>query len=128
MHTSPGVGEWSDWGHARYRLEVLDDCAIVTAVGEVDKHTAVGLGNAVKLGLRSCPHLILDMTSVTFIDSTGLGALVSARRQAYEVGGNLSLVSPPAAVCRILGRTQLERSFPIYPSLGQALTSARTSH
>ena len=128
MHTSPGVGEWSDWGHARYRLEVLDDCAIVTAVGEVDKHTAVGLGNAVKLGLRSCPHLILDMTSVTFIDSTGLGALVSARRQAYEVGGNLSRGSPPAAGGRSQGRNPHPRAGPRNTTPGQALTSARASH
>jgi anti-sigma B factor antagonist len=47
-------------------------------------------------------HLVIDMSGVTFIDATGIGALVAAANQARAAGGGLSLLAPSRQVQRLL--------------------------
>jgi anti-anti-sigma factor len=57
----------------------------------------------------------------SIVDSSGLGALIAARKSARERGGSISLVSPPPVVRRLLGSTQLHDVFAIYDSKAEAL-------
>jgi len=111
---------WDQWGKAGFRVDSAAGFVVVAAHGEIDIDTAAGLDQGVRAALRSCPHLVVDLTHVTFIDSSGLGVLVGARRMATALGGEVSLVSPPPPVQRILAGTQLQQSFAIYGSLEEA--------
>jgi exopolysaccharide biosynthesis WecB/TagA/CpsF family protein/anti-anti-sigma factor len=53
--------------------------------------------------------LALDLSQVTFMDSTGLGALLSGFRGAVRRGGGLALVRPAPAVQRLLAAVKLDR-------------------
>lgn len=54
----------------------------------------------------------LDVAAVTFIDSSGLGALVRLQQQAVDAGQSLRLRNPPRSVSRILSLTGLADLFP----------------
>jgi anti-sigma B factor antagonist len=64
--------------------------------------------------------LVLDLTLVEFIDSVGLGALVSCFKR---VGGRgkLVIVGARGAVSRLFSLTRMDRVFPLYKSLDEAI-------
>jgi anti-sigma B factor antagonist len=55
------------------------------------------------------PNLLLDMGSVTFMDSSGLGVLISALRKCRSAGGNLCICRVPDNVALVLNLTSMER-------------------
>jgi anti-sigma B factor antagonist len=74
----------------------------LTVVGEVDAHTAPALRDAADDLLVERTDLRVDMRNVEFIDSSGLGVLVSITEAARDAGGDLVLVAPSRAVVRLL--------------------------
>jgi anti-sigma B factor antagonist len=65
-------------------------------------------------------HLIVDLTQVEFLDSTGLGVLIGAHRRAAERGGSFRLVVSEAPISRLLNITGLIAVFAVYHSLEDA--------
>lgn len=80
---------------------------VLRLIGEIDIATvdlmADGLSQLIK---RHMTDVIIDATEVTFMDSTGLHALVEGKRHIHEDGSNLILVASPAV------RRVLELMFP----------------
>ena len=64
---------------------------------------------------------MLDLSNVSFIDSSGLGALVACLTTVHKQGGRLVLVNVPAHVQSLLEMTKLTDFFPIYGSSEDAL-------
>ena len=99
-----------------------DGASVVTAVGEVDVSTAPEL----RQKLREQPEgrlVVVDLSDVTFLDSTGLGVLVAARRRSQEGAppGELHLVVTRPQVTKVLEVTGLSEIFTVHRSLGDAL-------
>ena len=117
----PAEHGWHQWDRAGFRVDAAHDCAVVAAHGEIDLESAVGFDQAVHIAFRSSPHVIIDLSQVIFIDSSGLGVLFSARRDAMALKGSVSLVQPPSAVHKILIGTQLQQSFRVFSTLEEAL-------
>ena len=98
---------------------------VVEIAGEIDVYTAPQLrSQLLDASAAGNADLVLDMTGVTFLDSTGLGILVGARRRAVEAGGDLRLVVAHSAVLKIFRITGLDRVFTIEASLDRALEPA----
>ncbi|MGW2786205.1 STAS domain-containing protein [Streptomyces populi] len=80
--------------------------ALVTVAGELDVETAPELhdrlADQVRGGRR---HLLLDLSAVPFMDSSGINALLKAHDTAGRAGGGVCLVSPAPAVQRVLDLT-----------------------
>lgn len=95
------------------------------ADGEIDSHSVHAFHEAATEAANLAAHVVIDLTQVTFVDSTGLGGLIAARKTARERGGSLSLVSPPPLVRRLLGSTRLHDVFDIYDSLDEAIAPQR---
>lgn len=123
----PTGGGWDQWDRAGFRVFVVDGCSVVAAHGDIDLDSAVGLDQALHSALRSSPDVIIDLTHVLFIDSSGLGVLVRARRDAAALGGSMSLVQPPAIVRKILVGSQLHEFFAIFSTLDEALSATQTA-
>ncbi len=70
---------------------------------------------------RGDHRLIVDLSDVEFLDSTGLGALIGAQRRANEMGGELRLVVKEGQIVRLLRITGLLKIFAVYPTLGDAV-------
>lgn len=90
------------------RTDLLDGSAVVSVVGDVDLASAAQLGEALGAALRHSSHLVVDVTDMTFIDSSGLSVLVQAHRRAAEAGGTLTLRHPSLTLRRLLAITRLE--------------------
>lgn len=84
--------------------------------GRLDAVTAPQLKSKLK-GLVADGHdqLVVDLTEVPFIDSSGLSALVSGLRAAREAGGTLKLIGLNEQTRTAFRLTQLDRVFEIFP-------------
>ena len=88
--------------------DVVDGSAVVAVAGDVDLVSAAHLREVMEDALgRSC-HLIVDVADMTFIDSSGLSALVHAHRQAADAGGSMTVRHPSSTLKRLLSITRLE--------------------
>ena len=87
----------------------------VTLLGDIDHHSAVDLRRDLdRLLYAERPlRLTLDLSSVEFMDSSGLGLILGRLNQMQELGGELRLSSPTPRVERILHLAGLERILPI---------------
>lgn len=95
-----------------------DGTHLLVLSGEVDLATADKIRDA---GLRCvqsphCGQLIVDLLDVTFIDSTGLGALVAVRNESEAAGKKLVLHRPDDNVARLLNLTGLDTVFTVETS------------
>jgi anti-sigma B factor antagonist len=97
---------------------------VISAGGEIDLHTAPELDRwideALQAGRR---HVVVDMSEVTFIDSTAIGVLVRAHRGAVEARGSLRLVCTDKNVLRILAFAGLDEKLTIHETLDEALSA-----
>ncbi|MEO9171242.1 MAG: STAS domain-containing protein [Candidatus Baltobacteraceae bacterium] len=66
-------------------------------------------------------QIVIDLTKLEFLDSTGLGALIGAHRRALEFGGDVRLAVGDGQIARLLNITGLIRVFPVFRTLEDAL-------
>ena len=102
--------------------EPIDGQAIFRPSGRIDLSSSPEVkqrfADAVAQGR---PHLIVDLGDVSFIDSSGLGALISGLKAARAAGGYLRIVRPNDQARMILELTTLHRVLPPYDSIEEAL-------
>jgi len=112
------------------------DVRVVVVRGEHDIYTAPALRDrldeALGTGASATPPagVIVDLSAATFLDSSILGALLEARRQALEAGIGYVVClggQPEPGVERILEITGLVPVFPVVRSLDEALGAARSA-
>ncbi len=87
-----------------------EERGVIRLQGELDMATAETLKLALAEALEAEPrHLALDLSDLTFIDSTGIGVLVSTSRRAEERGCSFVLRSPCRPVLRALRLTGVDQ-------------------
>src|SRR5438552_630431 len=67
------------------------------------------------------PRVVIDMEGVSFVDSTGLGAVISALKQIRGSQGDLRLAAPNQQARVVLELTTLDRVFPYFATVEEAL-------
>lgn len=79
------------------------DGVLVRLAGDLDVEAAPLLRQALRrlIDERGSQRFRLDLSGVTFIDSTGLSALLGVHRRACESGGDLTLVNPRPSALRV---------------------------
>ena len=65
---------------ASFRVEEMHERAVVVASGDIDMTTASGLREALAAATQASAHVVLDLTSVKFMDSSGIAVLLNAYR------------------------------------------------
>ncbi len=105
-----------------------DGVVMVAVHGEHDIASAAGLRTAIEEALARSQHVVVDLTPSTFIDSTVLGVLLSARERAEEEEVGYAVVLEPgtgdAAVRRILEVTGLDALLPVHAERDAAVQAA----
>ncbi|HEY1329841.1 MAG TPA: STAS domain-containing protein [Actinomycetota bacterium] len=103
--------------------EVRESWAILSVNGEVDLSNSTQLKDEI-VGLVSAghPQIVLDLEHVGFMDSTGLGALVTALKKVKEADGALVLAKVPQQIARLLDITGLDGVFASFASLDEAMS------
>ncbi|MER6375270.1 Sua5 family C-terminal domain-containing protein [Streptomyces mirabilis] len=115
------------------RVEVADTCghtAVLTLTGELDLYTAETLYNSVADVLDHQRTVILELTGVTFSDSSGFNILLRLRRRAQDRHADLVLAAPPphlVAVAFVLdgGPCEVGVESTIVDATGDALSVLR---
>lgn len=96
---------------------------VVAPTGRLDVAGAPTLKEAISEALKSGePRVVLDMEGISFVDSTGLGSVIAALKQIRSSKGDLRLAAPNQQVRVVLELTTLDRVFPYYSSVEDALT------
>ncbi|MFK8844862.1 STAS domain-containing protein [Streptomyces sp. Ac-502] len=72
------------------------------------------------LALSPSQNLLIDLSRLTFCDSTGISALLAARRRAHTADAEMMLAAVPANTMHILHIVGLEQIFTIHPGNGTA--------
>ncbi|HLI15766.1 MAG TPA: STAS domain-containing protein [Acidimicrobiales bacterium] len=92
---------------------------VVTAIGEVDVSTAPLLRDGL-LGVPADePLVVVDLSEVTFLDSTGISVLVAARKRA--LGASVRLVVTRPQIAKVLEVTGLASQFEVVAARREAL-------
>jgi anti-sigma B factor antagonist len=103
-------------------VDEVDGWRVLRLAGEVDVATAPRLRDRlVQLITEGPPQLIVDMSGLSFIDSMGLGALVSGLKRARAHDGDLRLAGPTDHVAKVLDITRLDQAFLVAGTVEDAL-------
>lgn len=82
------------------------DGAVLTALidGEIDHHSARAVRAQIDdgLALSGASRLVLDMSRVRFMDSSGLGLILGRYAKAQALGASFCVVDPSASVRKVL--------------------------
>lgn len=100
------------------------DQTLVTLRGDLDLATQGLLRTcALDLLVAGRTNLVFDLSELTFMDSTGLGALIGIRRRAHGLKGSMVLVCPTSTVMDLFTITGLDKVFDIRPDLDPVLST-----
>jgi anti-sigma B factor antagonist len=103
--------------------------SVVSPRGEVDLATHQQLKNAIdELLADGSVHLVVDLSNVDFIDSTGLGALIGGRRKANEAGGSFCVVTARERFLKLFRITGLDSVFEVYAARTEAVARPVVAH
>jgi anti-anti-sigma factor len=103
--------------------QVDNGVTVVAPTGRLDVAGAPALKDAISEAVKSGqPRVVLDMEGVSFVDSTGLGSVIAALKQIRSSQGDLRLAAPNQQVRVVLELTTLDRVFPYYSTVEEALT------
>ncbi|MCC9308097.1 STAS domain-containing protein [Kitasatospora sp. RB6PN24] len=124
MPSSAAEGTGPTTSRLTVDIRLQDRSVVVSPAGELD-HDSVALLHerlADALANPDTDRLVVDCHDLRFCDSTGLNALIAARREAHDAGGALILAGLRPAVARIFEITGAHTVFDIRPDLASAVT------
>lgn len=103
----------------------VDGWTVVAPAGEIDVSGAPQLRERLtELVAGGAHRLIVDLESVDFIDSTGLGVLVGALRRARSVDGDLRIVCTNSRILKVFDITGLDEVFLVADSVDDAAAAS----
>ncbi len=102
----------------------IGDVTVVTTGPELNAHVAPGARQFLEDLINSgALHIVVDLSPLSFIDSAGLGSLISALKTARARGGDVRLCCLRQEVQTIFELTRLSRVFRTYADRDAAVTS-----
>jgi anti-sigma B factor antagonist len=91
-------------------VTILEDEAVISVIGELDFSTAPSLrAQILELINGGSSSLVIDLSQMDFVDSSGLGVLVAAMKRVRERDGRLMLRSPSANTSKVLEVSGLDK-------------------
>lgn len=109
----------------KIRITEMNGAIVLSLGGErLDAHNSDMVKDELKRRFSAgAKQVLVDLGEVSFIDSSGLGALVSGFKSAMSAKGRLALAGLQAQVQSMFELTRLNRVFDIYPTVEEALSS-----
>ncbi len=104
-------------GHdEKVRYEVQGDTTVVRVSGEIDHHSAVSVRAGIDRYLMEerPKKVLLELSGVDFMDSSGLGLMMGRLALVKQYGGSLSVLDPSPAVLKIMKLAGMERMVTVF--------------
>lgn len=111
------------WEEKRFSYKTDDGVLEIKLTGEIDHHSAVSVRSEIDgliFDLRP-QKVVLDLSEISFMDSSGLGLIMGRYSLIKEFGGTLSLRAPTVAVMKILSLAGMERMIKIEKSIKEEI-------
>lgn len=100
---------------------VTDDYTVLHCAGRLTMVAAPMLRSAVEGCVADgSPRVVVDLSPTTFVDSSGLGALVNSLKATRVAGGDLRIAGAPEQVRSVLRLTNLDRVLKPYADVAEA--------
>jgi anti-sigma B factor antagonist len=97
---------------------------VVPLEGQIDLHVSAKVAAAIAERIKEKPaRLVVDLSQVNYIDSSGLAVLINGVRDVEDYGGIFILAGVRDEVRPILETARLENFFILFPSVDQALAA-----
>lgn len=97
-----------------------DDIAIVAVGGEVDLSWSSEVRKEILTAVRDHDVVLVELADVSYIDSSGIAALVEGFQTAKQRNTSFGLLRVSAAAKSVLALARLDKVFPIYDTIGAA--------
>ena len=105
-------------------IDRQDAGTVVRLGGEIDMHVSPELHRSLaELCAEKPKRLVLDLSAVEYLDSSGIGSLVEIYRRIMKDDGRLILLSPSERVTGVLEITKLDQFFTIVGTEQEALSA-----
>ncbi len=106
------------------KLEKAGDVVVVRPRGNLDIQNSTDFRNAVKSTISDGNvKIVIDLAHVSFIDSSGLGALVACLKSANQEGGSIKLARLTSEVRIVIELTRLHHVFSVFHTVEDAVAS-----
>lgn len=97
---------------------------VVALSGEIDLDRAPAVRRQLLDCVKRQQDVLVDLSAVTYIDSSGIASLVEALQWATRRGSALSLVAVSPQALRVFELARLDKVFSIHPDIDAALAAA----
>ncbi|NJM63756.1 MAG: STAS domain-containing protein [Oscillatoriales cyanobacterium RU_3_3] len=105
--------------------EVRNNCQLFRLTGLLDAFSEATFRKVLSKCIDEGPkHVILDLSQIDFVDSSGLGALVQLVKKAQTLEGTLQIVSNPR-VTQTVKLVRLEKFLSLQPSVDEAVKNVK---
>src|SRR2546425_1084660 len=92
--------------------------------GEIDLHVSPEVAESLRTMIAKKPKVVVvDLTKVTYFDSSGLAVLIEGMQKVQEYGGQFALAGVQESVQHILEIARLDQVFQIFPDVDSALAA-----
>ena len=109
-------------------LRHQENVPVLDVIGEIDIYTTPQFKEAVSAAIdENKPAIVINMTRVTYMDSSGFGTLLSATKRLRPLDGALYLSGCNEAIQRMLQITRLNTIFGVYPIEEEAVAAAKAA-
>jgi anti-sigma B factor antagonist len=109
-------------------IENIQNITLITVPGTtLDAGSAKAFKTAILPALLPEAKVILDLSELKFVDSSGLGAMLSSLRQLNGIGGDLKLCGMNKSIRSLFELVRMHRVFEIYNTRDEAIRSFETA-
>lgn len=92
--------------------------------GEIDLHVSPEVAESLRSMIAKKPRrVVVDLTKVTYVDSSGLAVLLQGMQNVREYGGKFGLAGVQDDVKHVFDIARLDQVFEIYPDVDAALAA-----
>jgi anti-sigma B factor antagonist len=96
--------------------------------GEIDLHVSPDVAESLRTMIEQRPNqIVVDLTKVTYLDSSGLAVLIEGMQNVQKYGGRFGLAGVQDDVKHVFDIARLDQVFEIYPDVDAALTATKTT-
>jgi len=107
----------------QHQVQEEGHITVISLSGSVDANSALELRNIIQGLVKEGTNILIDLSEVNFIDSSGLSVFIKAYQIGQNVGAQITLASPQPSVRKVFKLTGLEKLFNIVDSLEEGRSS-----
>jgi anti-sigma B factor antagonist len=111
-----------------YRTRTENSITVLELSGDLDVSSAPILQTALQEIMDAGgKQVVVELSNVPFMDSSGLGVLVAAHRRMAAIGGTLALANPAPTLQKVFELTRTNRLFKVYGTVAEAVEELGTA-